>query len=306
MNTYVIVGAGPVGGTVATMLAERGDRVRLVTRSGGGPDRPGVERIAADASDAARLTALTEGAATLFNCANPAYDRWLTDWPPLGASLLTAAERSGATLVTMSQLYMYGEVDGVIRPDTPEAATHPKLKLRGDMWRQALDLHRAGRIRTAEVRASDYIESNGVLSYSLGKPLLAGRRGYAPGPLDVPHSWSSITDVARTLVTAASDERALGRVWFAPTNPAMTIRQLAAAFTAANGAPRAKVTEVPYPVMWTMGLFNTMLRELRTTRYQFAKPFVIDSSETTATFGLAPTPLDEALRAAAANVRKAG
>ena len=46
-----------------------------------------------------------------------------------------------------------------------------------------------------------------------------------------------------------------------------------------------------------------MLKELRTTYYQFSSPFVIDSSATTATFGLQPTPLDDALRDTAARLR---
>jgi hypothetical protein len=39
------------------------------------------------------------------------------------------------------------------------------------------------------------------------------------------------------------------------------------------------------------------VRELQTTRYQFVLPFVVDSSLTETTFGLAPTELDVALRA---------
>jgi hypothetical protein len=39
------------------------------------------------------------------------------------------------------------------------------------------------------------------------------------------------------------------------------------------------------------------VRELRTTRYQFVSPFVVDSSVTEATFGLAPTDLAAALKA---------
>jgi len=34
--------------------------------------------------------------------------------------------------------------------------------------------------------------------------------------------------------------------------------------------------------------------------YQFERPFVIDATDTVATFGLAPTPMDEALATAAA------
>src|SRR3712207_9184932 len=61
-----------------------------------------------DASDADALTAATRGAVALYNAVNPAYHRWATDWPPVAAALLTAAERTGAVLVTMGNLYGYG------------------------------------------------------------------------------------------------------------------------------------------------------------------------------------------------------
>ncbi|MGC1212288.1 MAG: FAD-dependent monooxygenase, partial [Micromonospora sp.] len=54
MALHVIVGAGPVGTATARLLAERGERVRVVTRRGTGPEHPAVERVAADAADADR------------------------------------------------------------------------------------------------------------------------------------------------------------------------------------------------------------------------------------------------------------
>jgi nucleoside-diphosphate-sugar epimerase len=171
------------------------------------------------------------------------------------------------------------------------------------MWGDALAAHETGRIRATEVRASDYIEANGLLLSVIGKRLLAGRRAYALAPLDVPHSWTSISDCAKALVTVAADERALGQAWLVPTGPALTARQLAARFAEVNGAPQSKVTAIPYPVIWAMGLFSPVVKELRTTRYQFTRPFVVDSSATTQTFGLEPVPMDEALRDAAARLR---
>lgn len=303
MSEHVIVGAGAVGSATALFLAEHGEHVRVISRRGSGPEHPAIERIAADATDAERLTQLASGAAALYNCASPQYHQWFTDWPPLAAALLTAAERSGAVLTSMSNLYSYGQVDGPITQKTPMAATHPKLRLRGKMWQDALAAQEAGRIRTTEVRASDYIEQNSLLSTVIGKPLLNGSRGYSPWPLDVRHSWTSIADCARTLAAVATDERALGQVWLVPTNPALTVRQLATRFTEVNGAPKAKLTAIPYPVLWTTGVFSPLLKELRTTRYQFTSPFVIDSSATTETFGLEPTPIDDALRDAAARLR---
>jgi nucleoside-diphosphate-sugar epimerase len=305
MPLHVIVGAGPVGTATANLLAERGERVRIVSRRGTGPEHPAVERISADATDADRLTTLTEGAATLYNCANPQYHRWLTDWPPLAAALLASAERSGALLATANNLYGYGEVDGPITDGTPLAATHPKLRLRADMWRDAHALSEAGRIRATEVRSSDYIEANSIIEFVVGKPVLAGKRAYVPGPVDVPHSWTSVRDVARTLVGVAADERGWGRAWLVPTNPPLTVRQLATRFAEVNGAPRPNLTAIPYAALWLTGAFSPLVRELRTTRYQFTRPFVIDSSTTTATFGITPTPLDDVLRDTAGRLRAA-
>jgi nucleoside-diphosphate-sugar epimerase len=303
MSEHVIVGAGAVGSATALLLAERGEHVRLVTRSGSGPEHPSIERVAADATDAERLTTIAQGAVALYNCASPQYHQWLSDWPPLAAAFLAAAERTGAVLTSMNNLYGYGPVDGPITQKTPIAATHPKLLLRARMWDDQLAAMQAGRIRTTDVRASDYIEANGLLSYGLGKPLLAGKRAYSPAPLDVPHSWTSVTDCAKTLVAVAADERAYGQVWLVPTNPALTVRQLATKFTEANGAPAPKLSAIPYPVLWATGMFNAMVKELRTTRYQFTRPFVIDAGATTETFGLTPVALADALRDAAARLR---
>src|SRR5262245_33197851 len=185
MAKHVIVGAGAVGSATALLLAERGEQVRIVTRRGSGPDHPGIEKVTADATDAARLSEITAGAAALYNCASPQYHQWFTDWPPLAAAFLTTAERTGAVYASMSNLYGYGPVDGPMTPQLPVAATHPKLRLRAEMWNDMLAAQHAGRIRTVEVRASDYIEANSILSTVIGKSVLAGKRAYAPGPLDV-------------------------------------------------------------------------------------------------------------------------
>lgn len=296
MPLHVIVGAGPVGTATAKLLVDRGDQVRIITRSGSGPDHPNIEKVAADATDVGKVSALSAGAVALYNCANPAYHRWLTDWPPLASSLLAAAERSGAVLATASNLYGYGPVEGPITDTTPLAATHPKLKLRADMWRETLAAHQAGRIRATEVRASDYIEKNSLFSIAVAGPLLAGKRAHVPAALDVPHSWTSIADVAKTLVTVASDERAYGKAWLVPTNPPLTVREIAHRFARVHGLGEPKLSAVPYTMLWAMGLFSPIMRELRATHYQFARPFVLDSSSTEQVFGLVPTDMDAALR----------
>ena len=105
----LVIGAGVIGSRVARMLAEGGHRVSVVSRRGAG--LAGVTHVAADAADGEAMASLAEGADVIYNCVNPAYHRWPTDWPPIAASLLGAAERSGAVLVTLSNLYGYGPAE---------------------------------------------------------------------------------------------------------------------------------------------------------------------------------------------------
>ncbi|SCE87756.1 Nucleoside-diphosphate-sugar epimerase [Micromonospora haikouensis] len=306
MSLHVIVGAGPVGAATAHLLAAAGERVRVVTRRGTGPEHPAVERVAADAADPDRLAALADGAVALYNCANPAYHRWPTDWPPLAAALLTAAGRAGAVLATVGNLYGYGPVDGPMTEDTPTVAGGTKGQVRNRMWAEAVAAHRAGRVRVTEVRGSDYLGVGALsLPMMLLPPVLDGRRAVLPVDFDAPHTWTYVDDVARTLVRAAAAERAWGRAWHVPSPPAVSARELAVRAAALAGAPAPRLTRLPYPALWLGGLANPFARELRETAYQFDRPFLMDSTAATETLGIEPTPLGSALAQTVAALRAA-
>ncbi|TCC16664.1 NAD-dependent epimerase/dehydratase family protein [Kribbella speibonae] len=295
MSLQIVVGAGPVGSATARLLAERGDQVRVITRSGGGPD--GVERVAADASDPDVLARYTEGATTIYSCAGPPYHRWPADWPPLGAALIKAAESSGALLVTTGNLYGYGAVDGPMTEETPLRPNSIKGHVRAKLWTDALEAHRAGRIRTAEVRGSDYLGAGAVTSFSVAvlPKVIAGKRASAPADLDAPHSWTYVGDVARTLLAVAGDETAWGRAWHVPSAEPVPARALAARAAELAGAPPARIGAMPVIALRLAGLFNPTARELVETQYQWRRPFVLDSTAATVAFGIKPASVDDAL-----------
>ena len=298
MSKHVVVGAGPIGSSVARQLADAGQRVLVVTRGGGGPQHPLVERVAADAADGGRLADLSRDAVAIYNCVNPPYTRWTTDWPPLNASMINAAKASGAVLAITGNLYGYGPVTGPMTDQTPLAATGRKGRVRSQMWRDAL----ASGVRTVEARGSDYIGAGAVSVFSavLLPAAAKGRTAWAPADLDAPHTFTYTGDMARTLVTLAGDERAMGRAWHVPSAPAISIRDLARRYCAVAGIPAIRLRSLPRWVMRAAGLAVPMARELAEMDYQFYAPFVLDASTTTATFGLTATDLDDALREVAA------
>jgi nucleoside-diphosphate-sugar epimerase len=297
MSKHIVVGAGPIGTATAVRLAAQGEQVVVVTRSGSGPDHPAITRAAADASSSAAMAELAAGAVAIYNCANPAYHRWPTDWPPIAQALLKAAERSNAVLVTVSNLYCYGPGSGPMTEDLPLAAQGPKALTRVQMWRDALAAHNIGRVRATEVRGSDYI-GHGAQSHlgdRLVPRLLAGRAVRVMKSSDVLHTWTATDDVARLLVTVAIDERAWGRPWHVPSNPPRTQREAVGDLCRVAGVQPVKVKEYPGLLIRTMGLFDPMMRELPEVAYQLKEPFVLDSSASQRTFNLAPTPWDDVL-----------
>jgi nucleoside-diphosphate-sugar epimerase len=305
LDVPLVIGAGAVGTATARLLAGRGERVRLVTRSGGGPEHPAIERVATDASDPDALSRLAEGAAVIYSCAGPSYPRWVSDWPPLAAALLRAAETSGALLLTTGNLYGYGAVSSPITEASPLQPNSEKGRVRVRIWNAALEAHRAGRIRTAEVRGSDYLGAGAVTPMTLLvlPNVLAGKRAWAPADIEAPHSWTYTGDVARTLLAVAADAGSWGRAWHVPTGPPKSFREVAIRAAELAGLPPPRLSAMPYPVLWLSGLVNPMARAARETQYQFRKPFLVDATAATEAFGISPTPLDDALRETIADLR---
>jgi nucleoside-diphosphate-sugar epimerase len=296
----VVVGAGPVGREAARVLAEAGHQVTVVTRSGRSSGVEGVAAVAADASDPTALGRVVEGADALLNCANPKdYTVWEKVWPPLAASLLKAAERSGATLVTAASLYPYGPVDGPMTEGMPDVATDHKGRLRAGMWAAAKAGHDAGRLTAVEVRASDYLGAgvgqNGHVSRHV-PAALGGRAAWMIGDPDQPHTFTDVTDMARTLAAVAFAPETWGRVWHAVSAPPSSQRAaLNGALVAAGAAPVA-VHGLPIPVVRAIGLASPQMRELGQLGYIFDRPYVMDSSRTQAALGLAPSAWEDTLR----------
>ncbi len=299
-SIHVVVGSGPVGTTTASLMADLGHQVRVITRSGSGPTHPNVERLALDATNAAALATATAGAAAIYNCVNPPYHRWPTDWPPLANAMLAAAESSGAVLVIMGNLYGYGPVTRPMKESDPLLSTGVKGAVRIKMWSDALAAHESGRIRATEVRASDFFGPE-VLNSHLGErvipKLLKGKGVQVVGNPDMAHSFTFMADVARALVTAATDERAWGKAWHVPTNPAITPREMITMMSNIAGVAPVKVSGIPNALLKVGGLFSPLFRELPEMLYQFDRPFIVESSLFTSTFGQSATPLDEALTA---------
>ena len=218
MTHHLVLGAGGVGRTTTAALVALGHTVTLASRSGLVAERPweatrpdAVEVVSADAGDTRRVTELARGATSIVNAVNPpSYMTWDTDWPPVAAATLAAAEATGAGLVIIGNLYGYGRVHRPMREDDPLRPSGRKGALRADMWTEALARHLDGRLRVTELRSSDYfgpgtMARTSYLNDIVIDSLLAGRTPFLPvGRRNAPHSWTYVPDVGALAARVAT------------------------------------------------------------------------------------------------------
>jgi nucleoside-diphosphate-sugar epimerase len=293
----VIGGAGGTGAALVAELLKRGHRVRSVSRRGT-PGPVGTEAVAADVAIPSQALEATRGAAVIYQAAQPAYHRWSADFPPMQVALLAAAEAHNAKLVMADNLYLYGPVEGAMREDTSPHPVGKKGRLRAQLSEELLATHRAGRVRVAIGRSSDYFGPGGVNS-TLGEFLfyaaVQGKTTLWLRSLDVPHAVSYLEDMAVGLATLGEREEADGQVWHLPVNATLTGREFLTAVWQAVGQP-ARIGRVGRLTIRIGGLFSPRTRELNETLYQWERPFLVDDSKWQRAFGpYQPVPLAEAL-----------
>ncbi|MCY7418713.1 MAG: NAD(P)H-binding protein [Chloroflexi bacterium] len=70
---HVVMGAGPVGTSIARQLAESGEAVRVVTRSGRDLGIAGVTSMVGDLTQPDAVRSATTGATVVYFAAQPEY-----------------------------------------------------------------------------------------------------------------------------------------------------------------------------------------------------------------------------------------
>jgi nucleoside-diphosphate-sugar epimerase len=97
-----------------------------------------------------------------------------------------------------------------------------------------------------------------------------------------------------------------GQVWHLPNDPTThTTRQLVDLVFQQAGQPRTRLRQIKPWMIRIAALTNRTLRELPEMQYQFAEPFIVDSSKITNTLGVHATPVEQALADTLATYRSA-
>ncbi len=299
---HVVLGTGAIGRAIMNELIKRGESVRMMNRSGKMDEVPaGVEVVAADVFDPAKVKEVTRGAKVVYQASQPEYTQWSEKFPSLQKSIIDGLTGSNAKLVLVENLYMYGETNG--KPQTedfPHNAHTRKGKVRGEISNAAFEAHRAGKLRVTSARGSDFFGPWGLPTAAMGErtfyPLLHGKAAGLVGNVDIPHTHTYIPDFGKALVILGERDEADGKPWHVPNdNPKITQREMLAMIATEMGI-EPKFSTMGKTMMWIGGLFIPAAKETVEMMYEFEQPFIVDSSKFEATFGMKATPMKEAIK----------
>jgi nucleoside-diphosphate-sugar epimerase len=305
MNIAIFGAAGAIGPAVALELSARGHRVRAVSRNRAALEAacPGAEPFVADLTDPQAARAAAAGMDAILYAVGVPYHRFHLHPPMMRATLAAAKAENVKLLMHVSTVYPFG------RPQTPLVAeTHPRdphtrkgrmRKIQEDLVFEADD---ADGLRTLVLRLPDFYgptAANSACAYAL-ENIARGKPADLLAPIDTPHEWVFVPDVAPVVADLFARPDAFGTSYNLAGPGVMSEREFATKLFASAGRP-LRFREASPMLLRAIGLFNPTLRELVEMSYLHETPVILDDSKLHGVLGtIAKTSYDDGIAATVA------
>jgi nucleoside-diphosphate-sugar epimerase len=305
MNIAIFGAAGAIGPAAALELSARGHRVRAVSRNRAALEVacPVAQPFVADLADPEAARAAAAGMDAILYAVGVPYNRFDLHPPMMRATLAAAKAENVKLLVHVSNVYPYG------RPQTTLVAeTHPrdphtrKGRLRKIQEDLVLEADDAAALRTLVLRLPDFYgpsAANSVCGYALDS-IAKGRPADLLGPIDTPHEWVFVPDVAPVVADLFARPHAFGTSYNLAGPGVMSEREFAAKLFAAAGRP-LRYRESSPMLLRALGVFNPTMRELVEMGYLHETPVILDDSKLHGVLGaIVKTSYDDGIAATVA------
>ncbi len=296
-NKTLVLGYGAVGKATAELLAKQGRDVVVGQRKRPDALPLAVDFVACDVLDLASLNAALVGIDQVVVAVGFPYDSnvWRDRWPRTMANLLDATAQNNVRMVFVDNLYLYGPQTTPLREDMPLSNFGAKPAVRSEVTRLWMAAAAVGKIKLAALRAPDFYGPKVELSLlgpeNLGA-IAKGKAGRIPMPLNMPHDFAYVPDIARAVVTLLdAPDDAFNQVWHVPLAPTRTAQEIID-LAAKHVGRTVKVSAVPPIMMKLLGLFVPFIREFNEMSFNFDKPYLADTNKFAKRFWSDATPFE--------------
>ena len=276
---HTVLGAtGGVGSAVVAALSQRGLSIRVVERT---KNVPGYTVVKADLLMPEQALKAIEGSAYVYLCVGLAYNIkvWERDWPVLMKNVADACEATGAVLIFLDNIYMYGPAPLAVPFDEnhPQQPTTRKGKLRKLLADGLLQQFASGKLRGVIGRAADFYgpgAPNSVFYISMLERMLKGKTPQSIAKAGIPHTYAFNQDIGRALVNLALDESTYGQVWHLPVGEPLTVEAMVELLNKELNT-QYPIAYLPAIMIKLLSLFVTPIREMSEMLYQFNQPYIL-------------------------------
>ena len=296
-GNILVLGYGAVGKATVARLLEEGHEVEVAQRKRPVDLPAGVGFSSVDVLDGAQVNAALKNVTQVVVALGFEYNSklWQNVWPRAMRNLLDACALHGTRMLFIDNLYMYGEQYQPLREDMPLTSTGIKPAVRAEITRMWMEASRAGKVKVAALRSSDFYGPDVLLSL-IGEEgfgaLAKGKTAQLVMAPDLPHDFTYVPDIARAAVTLVeAPDSDYGQAWHVPNAPIKTPREIIA-LAAASLDVAPKLSAIPRPLLPIMGLFVPILREFKEMAHQNYKPYHVDSSKFAKRFWSDATPFE--------------
>jgi nucleoside-diphosphate-sugar epimerase len=223
---------------------------------------------------------------------------WREAWPKAIGNFVAACRTTGARMVFIDNLYMYGpQTEPLVETMAlAEAGLKPAARSAGTrIWMEAAA---KGEALIAALRAADFygpgVGNSFLGDTSIGK-LAKGKPAIFVGSPDVLHDYAYVPDVARAATTLlAAPDSAFGKAWHVPCAPTRSTRDILAIAAEALGV-KLRISAMPAWMLGASAMFSPFLRELVEMRFQWDRPYHVDASRFAGAFWSDATPFESGI-----------
>jgi nucleoside-diphosphate-sugar epimerase len=306
---HTILGAGgSIGNALAYKLIEKGESLRLVSRSGFSIN--GAETVKADITRYDETAESVAHSDVIYLCAGLKYDIrvWREEWPKIMRNVIDACKKAGSKLIFFDNVYMYGKVDGKMTETTPINPCSKKGEVRAKIdWMLEEEIVKKN-ITAIMARAADlygpWSTRSSVPWIMVFNNLMNGKKAQWLVNDHVPHSYTYTTDCADALYILANDPESFNQVWHMPTtNPAPDGRTFIE-MTAKELGVSPKHMVLSKTMVRIGSIFDRTIAEIYEMLYQNQYPYYFDSTKFNTRYAFTPKSYEDGIRETIGFLRK--
>jgi nucleoside-diphosphate-sugar epimerase len=298
---HTILGAGgSIGNALTYKLLEKGENVRLVSRSKFSIS--GAESFKADIISYRETLDSIKQSDIVYLCVGLPYDIkiWQDSWPKIMQNTIDACKNIGAKLIFFDNVYMYGKVEGKMIETTPYNPCSKKGEIRSKVARLLETEISRKNINAIIARAADlygpYATKTSLPYLMVFDKFINGKSAQWMVNANQPHSYTYTIDCANGLYLLANNNDSFNQVWHLPTyNPAIDGETFINIVANELGV-KAKYSVLPKIAIKLVGLFNKTVSEAYEMLYQNEFAYYFDSTKFNDYFDYKPKSYNEGIK----------